>query len=363
MKHTTLSALSRAGGNMLRALSRQLVPNMGTLVLVALLLFAYNVWAAPQAAPPAQGTTTGLLSYQGYLTDAGGSPLDGGVGITFRLYSAPTSGTALWTEAHTGGNAVPVSDGLFNVLLGSLTPIPSSVWSNDILYLGVQVGNDTEMTPRENLGAVPYAKVAGELAGPAKFGGHFHSYPYIMGLSEFLRHQSFFCYGLVPTESDGTHTCSLEVLHNFFDVKSLMHSTSGSVRTTVNSPDSPRWGHSFAFFLSNPGSATSLNISFGTSNDVAIYVISGSVTGDSLGDSGTMVYHRTPGTSDGGEGCPCATITPNIPVPSGDFRLVILTRGGDCTSYITWPSSKTNWIVENGLEIDWSNLRTYLGEY
>ena len=71
-----------------------------------------------------------------------------------------TGGTALWTEAHTGGNAVPVDAGLFNVLLGSLTPIPSSVWDNDTLYLGVQVSNDAEMMPREVVGAVPVAGMA-----------------------------------------------------------------------------------------------------------------------------------------------------------------------------------------------------------
>ena len=144
-----------------RRFLRWLMPNAGTLVLVALLLCAYHAWAAPSIAPQADaavsGVNTGLLSYQGYLTDAGDTPLDGEVGITFRLYSVPTGGTALWTEAHTGGNAVPVSEGLLNVMLGSLTPIPSSVWSNDMLYLGVQVGDDAEMMPREVVGNVPTA--------------------------------------------------------------------------------------------------------------------------------------------------------------------------------------------------------------
>ena len=158
MKHTTHFHVN---GNILRALSRQLVPNAGTLVLVALLLCAYHAWAAPGVSPQADAAisdvNTGLLSYQGYLTDASGTLLDNDVGITFRLYSAPTGGTALWTEAHTGANAVPVDAGLFNVMLGSLTPIPSDVWSNDMLYLGVQVGNDAEMMPREVVGAVPVA--------------------------------------------------------------------------------------------------------------------------------------------------------------------------------------------------------------
>ena len=158
-----IQAVKRAFASMRRRLapelSRQLVLNIGTLVAVALMLSAYHAWAAPSVVPQADAAissvNTGLLSYQGYLTDVDGTPLHGDVGITFRLYSVPTGGTALWTEAHTGGNTVPVDEGLFNVMLGSLTPIPSGVWDSDTLYLGVQVGPDAEMTPREMVGAVP----------------------------------------------------------------------------------------------------------------------------------------------------------------------------------------------------------------
>ncbi len=157
---TAKRSFAAIGRRMLHKLSRQLVPNAGTLVMMALLLFAYHAWAAPSAAPqvaPASQVNTGLLSYQGYLTDANSEPLSGDVDITFRLYDAPSSGTALWTEAHTNTNAVPVADGLFNVMLGSLTPISSTVWSSGASYLGVQVGNDGEMSPREVVGNVPAA--------------------------------------------------------------------------------------------------------------------------------------------------------------------------------------------------------------
>ena len=140
--------------------SKWIVPNASTIVVATLLLFAYHAWAAPSAAPqvaPASQVNTGMLSYQGYLTDASGEPLTGDVDITFRLYDAPSGGAALWTEAHTGQNAVPVDDGLFNVMLGSLTPISSTVWGNGASYLGVQVGNDAEMSPREVVGNVPTA--------------------------------------------------------------------------------------------------------------------------------------------------------------------------------------------------------------
>ena len=51
-----------------------------------------------------------------------------------------------------------VSDGLFNVMLGSLTPIPQNVITgHDPLFLGITVGTDDEMTPRVQLGNVPFA--------------------------------------------------------------------------------------------------------------------------------------------------------------------------------------------------------------
>ena len=78
--------------------------------------------------------------------------------MSFRLYSAVTGGTPLWTEQWSGPNGVKVSDGLFNVMLGSLTPIPQSVITgNANLFLGITVGNDDEMTPRVQLGSVPFA--------------------------------------------------------------------------------------------------------------------------------------------------------------------------------------------------------------
>jgi hypothetical protein len=139
-------------------LSRQLVPNVGTLVLVALMLFGYQVWAAPASISQAAPTgIPGIIPYQGTLTDASGEPINGNVDMTFRLYAEPTDGTALWTEEHKGDNAVPVKGGLFHVFLGSVTPFSSEVWTADIAYLSVQVGSDPEMSPREVVGAVPMA--------------------------------------------------------------------------------------------------------------------------------------------------------------------------------------------------------------
>ncbi|BAM00640.1 MULTISPECIES: hypothetical protein [Caldilinea] len=78
--------------------------------------------------------------------------------MIFRLYAVPTGGAPLWEEQWTGSNSVRVSDGLFNVMLGSLTPIQQSVIAGrDQLWLAITVGTDDEMQPRVQLGSVPFA--------------------------------------------------------------------------------------------------------------------------------------------------------------------------------------------------------------
>jgi len=128
------------------------------LVMAGLLLYARSAGAFPDRAVETASTSTGTLAYQGRLTNPGGTPLTGSYSMTFKLYNVASGGSALWMETWSGGNTVQVTDGLFNVLLGSLTPVPQSVITgNNTLWLGVKVGADAEMTPRAQVGSVPFA--------------------------------------------------------------------------------------------------------------------------------------------------------------------------------------------------------------
>ncbi len=128
-----------------------------TLVLVVSLLWAQNVGALTLGAPIA-GASTSTIAYQGRLADSQGTPLTNTLNMSFRLYAQATGSTPLWTEQWTGSNGVQVSDGLFNVMLGSLTSIPQDVITgNNNLFLGITVGTDGEMIPRVQLGSVPTA--------------------------------------------------------------------------------------------------------------------------------------------------------------------------------------------------------------
>ena len=151
-----------------RRLARALMPHPGTLfttlLMVGAVLFAQNAGALPLRSPLLSGDSTTTISYQGRLADSAGTPITTpGVVMQFRLYDVDTGGAPLWEETQA---AVPVEDGLFHVLLGNTNPIPTSLLaSNSTLWLGITVGSDSEMAPREQIASVPYAMVAQSVAG------------------------------------------------------------------------------------------------------------------------------------------------------------------------------------------------------
>ncbi|MBU0494700.1 MAG: hypothetical protein KKA73_28865 [Chloroflexi bacterium] len=138
-----------------------LLPNPGTLILMVALVLAMPALAGPLYVPAATSTSTRTISYQGRLADSGGNPLTGKYNLEFRIYDVPTGGTPLWTEMWTGANSVDVSDGLFNVMLGSIdNTLASAIEGHDELYLGITVGTDSEVMPRVQLGSVPFSMQA-----------------------------------------------------------------------------------------------------------------------------------------------------------------------------------------------------------
>jgi hypothetical protein len=95
-----------------------------------------------------------VIAYQGRLTDTSGEPIDATLPMTFALYASQHATTAAWLEAHP---SITVADGLFTAYLGEIVPLSSAVL-NDNAFLGLTVGSDSEMRPRQRLGAVPYAR-------------------------------------------------------------------------------------------------------------------------------------------------------------------------------------------------------------
>ncbi len=152
----------------------------------------YNVFfeKGNQSPTLAAGGTTPVapprvLSFQGRLTDNFDTPISTPSALRFMIYDSLTASESgshrLWEEVD---NVTPDQDGIFNVILGNgavcnggnppATPatgscaIPQSLFANNAaLWLGVTVGDTSELTPRQQLATVAYATNAELLQGMA----------------------------------------------------------------------------------------------------------------------------------------------------------------------------------------------------
>ncbi len=114
-----------------------------SVVAVVLLICVYSYADVPK-----------MINFQGRLTDASGKFVaDGNYSLTFKIYADSTGGSSKWSET----KSVAVSKGLFNAILGSQTPIPDSIFNYTNTWLGIQVGADPEMTPRQRLSSLGYS--------------------------------------------------------------------------------------------------------------------------------------------------------------------------------------------------------------
>jgi hypothetical protein len=133
-----------------------------TLFLVVLLIPATGIGPALaqtttngielQAPANIEAAVGGYIPIQGRLTDAGGNSLpDGDYTITFSLYDGSAVGANLLCD---DTQTVAIADGLFSVAMGNCT---ASDINGQELWLGVKVGDDDEMTPRQPIYPAPYA--------------------------------------------------------------------------------------------------------------------------------------------------------------------------------------------------------------
>lgn len=92
-----------------------------------------------------------LINYQGKLTDPDGMAIDVPTDITFRIYDDPGAGTLRWSESHV---AVTVNHGLFDVVLGSTTPLDLPF--DEQYWVELEVDGEV-LSPRQPLTSAPYA--------------------------------------------------------------------------------------------------------------------------------------------------------------------------------------------------------------
>jgi hypothetical protein len=147
---------------------RAFFASLVTIALVVALTLALNEQNGARAQSPDQGiverkshlvVTAGLLvipwrmNYQGYLTDDAGNPVTDTLNMGFTIYTASVGGTGLWGESL----GVEVENGIFNVLLGAVNPIPLDVFATgESRWFELAVESEV-LSPRTEITSVAYA--------------------------------------------------------------------------------------------------------------------------------------------------------------------------------------------------------------
>ena len=134
----------------------------GRVLLMAMALTGLSLFLATAQIVPQ------LINYQGRLTNATGLPINTTVPMHFALMDGDTNTAAvLWGETQ---SSVSVSQGIYNVLLGSVHPVPPSALSGATVFLEVKVSGET-LKPRQRLTSVAYAYRAVNAANSQNLGG------------------------------------------------------------------------------------------------------------------------------------------------------------------------------------------------
>ncbi len=131
-------------------------------ILIAVLIIPVEAANEPDADIPY------LINYQGNLSDHdSGLPLTGTVSLTFSLFPLETDGKASWTETHP---SVVLNSGIFNVILGSVTPLDPGTGLAEESWLEIQI-KDEKLTPRQRLTATAYTLFADNTNNANKLDG------------------------------------------------------------------------------------------------------------------------------------------------------------------------------------------------
>jgi fibronectin-binding autotransporter adhesin len=155
----------------------------GVLIGSALTLFV--------STPVSAGSGNSEISFQGKLVNSDGTNVpNGNYNIEFKMYTngnglvagdtGGTGGALQWTEDwlnYNSSQGVTVTNGIFQVNLGSITSLPA-IFSNSVIWLSINLGTtsttcttfsgcggDGEMTPMIQMTASPYAVNSNLLGG------------------------------------------------------------------------------------------------------------------------------------------------------------------------------------------------------
>jgi hypothetical protein len=120
-----------------------------TVMIAAALTLMAGGAAAIQSGPVPEEIVADKINYQGWLTDLGGTPLNGEYPMRFEIYDAETGGSSLWDS---GPLDVDVDHGRFSADL-DVDPLD---FDGQELWIRIYV-NGEWLEPRQELLSTPYA--------------------------------------------------------------------------------------------------------------------------------------------------------------------------------------------------------------
>jgi hypothetical protein len=127
---------------------------IGAVMIVLSLTFStFSVAKVLSAPQTTLVTVPPYVGFEGFLADGSGDPVaDGTYSLTFDVFAGISGGSSLWTETH---SAVSVTNGLYSVVLGSVTSLPSGLFDG-VRYIQVTEGS-TVLSPRIRVSSVPFS--------------------------------------------------------------------------------------------------------------------------------------------------------------------------------------------------------------
>lgn len=257
----------------------------------------------------ASGSTPLIITFQGKVTTtaAGTNVADGSYAFQFKLYSALTGGTLLWTETYDGTTCakLPVTSGVFTVQLGSCSSLSGIDFTTGSLYLTVNfaptgTAYDGEMSPRIPMDASPYAVSANNLAGNGRidlaytpstttYGGAAINYsPTISAANN----------ALLLTAGSNVTSAALNIIQNGTGGSILLGATAlaGSTQTLIGTNPSTFAGNfmdlqlngTSEFKITSTGAVSAASLTLGT----ALSVANGGTGTTSYGGTNGVVYYN-----------------------------------------------------------------------
>jgi hypothetical protein len=104
------------------------------------------------------------INFQGRLLDQNKNPRSGLFNMVFTVWDTGpgTGGSAVWTETQ---NNVPVTNGMFAVQLGAMTPLSAAVFSSTAVGWNTDWGRDSEPPGTDGDRSVYFRRGSGGYGG------------------------------------------------------------------------------------------------------------------------------------------------------------------------------------------------------